>query len=566
MLPSVNIIPSQTGRTVEKQPRCLWVFFHETNLAISLRYTFTVLFETFRKEQAMSQNLYLDTRGNCTDHVTFTEAVVNGLANGGGLYVPETIPQMTVQEICDLASLPYAQRAARIYKAFDVDLPDAVIDRITSEAYGENFDDQAICPITEVEPGVHVLELWHGPTSAFKDMALQCLPRFFSASTQQMRDAGTLSDKHMILVATSGDTGKAALAGFADVDGTSIGVMYPDGGVSDIQFKQMATQRGANVTVWGVKGNFDDCQTGAKRVFNDAAFAEELHSEFGIALSSANSINWGRLMPQIVYYVSAYGQLVANGAVEAGDPIDVCVPTGNFGNILAAYYAKQMGTPIRMLYCASNENRILTDFINTGTYDISDRPFVKTPSPSMDILVSSNLERQLFELTGRDSAAIAGWMADLSNNRKFQVDRDTFAKMRELYRGDCVDNETCLQTIREVFEQHDYLLDPHTAVAYKVAERLRETDVPVVVASTAHWAKFGNNVYRALHGIAATDPLPADVDALTGCALNNLIAEETGKHNVPAGLAELDSLPIRFTEVIDSSTDSIKNAVRAFLG
>ena len=514
----------------------------------------------------MSNNLYLDTRGNCAEHATFTEAVVDGLAAGGGLYVPETIPQLSLDEICALAKLPYAKRAAAIYKAFDTDLPDEVIDRITAEAYGDNFDDEAICPITSVGDNLHVLELWHGPTSAFKDMALQCLPRFFGASTQQMRDEGKLSDKHMILVATSGDTGKAALAGFADVDGVSIGVMYPDGGVSDIQFKQMATQRGNNVIVWGVKGNFDDCQTGAKRVFNDNAFADELHSDFQIALSSANSINWGRLMPQIVYYVSAYGAMVAAGNVAAGDPIDVCVPTGNFGNILAAYYAKRMGTPIRMLYCASNENRVLTDFINTGTYDISERPFVKTPSPSMDILVSSNLERQLFELTGRDAQAIAGWMADLNADRKFQVDRDTFAKMRELYRSDSVDNETCLATIREVFEAYDYLIDPHTAVAFKVAERLHEDDVPCVVASTAHWAKFGNNVYRALHNIAPLDPLPADVAALSGCALNNLIAEETGKHNVPAGLAELDELPIRFTEVIEGTTDSIKDAVRAFLG
>jgi threonine synthase len=270
-------------------------------------------------------------------------------------------------------------------------------------------------------------------------------------------------------------------------------------------------------------------------------------------------------MPQIVYYISAYAQLVANGEIERGEKVDVCVPTGNFGNILAAYYARRMGTPIRRLLCASNENRVLTDFINTGVYDISDRTFVKTPSPSMDILVSSNLERQLFELTGRDADAIKGWMDDLREKRGFRVDRDTFGKMRELYVADSVDNETCLATIREVFASKGYLMDPHTAVAYKVAENLREDGVPVVVASTAHWAKFGNNVYRALHGIALSEELPAEVAELTGCELNRLISSETGAAHIPVGLAELDELPIRFTQIIDGEAGAICDAVREFL-
>ena len=513
----------------------------------------------------MTENLYLDTRGASARHVSFTEAVVDGLATGGGLYVPENVPQLSLDDICALADLPYAQRAARIYRAFDIDLDDGQIEQITTGAYGDQFDTPDICPITSLPGDIHMLELWHGPTSAFKDMALQCLPRFFSASAAALRDRGQLDDTHMILVATSGDTGKAALEGFRDVDGVSIGVMYPDGGVSDIQYKQMATQRGGNVVVWGVRGNFDDCQTGAKNVFDDEEFASQLHERFHVALSSANSINWGRLMPQIVYYVSAYAQLVGTGAVAAGDPVDVCVPTGNFGNILAAYYARRMGTPIRRLLCASNENRVLTDFINTGTYDISDRTFVKTPSPSMDILVSSNLERQLFELTGRDAAAIKQWMADLREHGRFQVDCDTFAAMRELYLADSVDNETCLATIREAFDACGYLMDPHTAVAYKVAEHLREDGVPVIVASTAHWAKFGNNVYRALHGIALADDLPEEVAALTGCELNRLIADETGADHIPPGLSELDSLPIRFTETIDGRAIDIQDAICDFL-
>ena len=510
------------------------------------------------------QNLYVDTRGCCETPVPFTEAVVNGLAQGGGLYVPERIPSLTLEQITALAELPYAQRAATIYKAFDIDLPDDEIDRLMERSYGDNFDDEAVCPITSLDDDTHILELWHGPTSAFKDMALQCLPQFFSASADALRTAGRLDHEFLILVATSGDTGKAALEGFKNADGVRIGVLFPDGGVSDIQRKQMVTTTGDNVQVWGVRGNFDDCQTGVKKAFSDSSFAQKLLDEHAVALSSANSINWGRLMPQIVYYVSSYAELVAQGKVEAGDPVDVCVPTGNFGNILAAWYAKAMGVPFGMLMCASNENRVLADFISTGTYDISDRDFVTTPSPSMDILVSSNLERQLFELTGRDTQAIAGWMRDLSESRRFRVDADTFAKVRANFVADSVDNDECLAVIREVLAEHDYLLDPHTAVAYRVAQNVRGEN-PVLVASTAHWAKFGDNVYRALHNLPAGSPLPQDVSALTGCELNELISRETGGRPIPAGLASLDTMPVRFTEVIDGNVGSIEAAAEDFL-
>lgn len=511
----------------------------------------------------LEENNYIDTRGRSERPVPFTEAVVEGLAPGGGLFVPETIPSLSLDEIVALADLPYARRAAAIYRAFGVDLADDLVDSLMAEAYGSNFDDEEVCPITSLDETTHVLELWHGPTSAFKDMALQCLPRFFSASAKKLREEGKMDHEFLILVATSGDTGKAALEGFKDQEGVKIAVMYPDGGVSDIQFKQMATQGGSNTMVWGVRGNFDDCQTGAKAVFGDKEFGERLMGEHKVALSSANSINWGRLLPQVVYYVSSYARLVADGKIEAGQELDVCVPTGNFGNILAAYYAKRMGTPIGLLMCASNENRVLTDFINTGVYDISDRPFVLTPSPSMDILVSSNLERQLFELTGRDAGAIAGWMEDLRSEGRFRVDAGTFAALREQYASDSVGSEECLETIRRVFEEKGYLLDPHTAVAFEVAERLRGEN-PVLVASTAHWAKFGGAVYRGLHGLSVRDELPAEVASLTGCQLNALIAEETGASPIPAGLAALDDLPIRFTEVIDSSVESIEEATLGF--
>ena len=261
-------------------------------------------------------NNYVDTRGICKTPVAFTEAVVNGLATGGGLYVPEHIPHMNLDEIIELGNLPYAERAAKVYKLFEVDMPDELIDELMKSAYGAQFDSKEICPIESLDEDTHILELWHGPTSAFKDMALQCLPRFFSASVKLLQERGKLDRDFMILVATSGDTGKAALEGFRDVPGVSIGVMYPHGGVSDIQYKQMATQRGENVCVWAVEGNFDDCQNAAKAVFSDEEFAKKLLEEQHTALSSANSINWGRLLPQVVYYISAYALLVKKGKIE----------------------------------------------------------------------------------------------------------------------------------------------------------------------------------------------------------------------------------------------------------
>lgn len=512
----------------------------------------------------MEHNCYIDTRGNVKTPLSFTEALVKGLAQGGGLFVPQNLPSFGLDEIIALADLPYAQRAAKVYQAFDTDLDDETIERLMEATYGAAFDTEDICPVTSLDEKTHVLELWHGPTSAFKDMALQCLPNFFSESARKLREEGVIDHTFLILVATSGDTGKAALEGFKDKDGIQIAVMYPDGGVSDIQYKQMATQEGSNVNVWAVSGNFDDCQTGAKNVFDDDAFNEALMNEQKVALSSANSINWGRLLPQVVYYISTYAQLVKEGKVNAGDPIDVCVPTGNFGNILAAWYAKRMGTPIDMLFCASNENKVLTDFIASGTYDIADRAFVLTPSPSMDILVSSNVERQLFELSGRKSELIAEWMRELKEDKAFTVDDETREKLQSEFKADSVDSETCLRTIKETFDRYDYLIDPHTAVAMKVADNLRSEN-PVVIASTAHWAKFGDNVYRALHDLAPEEALPEEVASLSGCELNELIVRETNKTHIPRGLAELDEKPIRFTEVIEGSKRAIEAAVEDFV-
>ena len=499
-------------------------------------------------------SMYHSTRSSVKE-CSAKRAVLDGLAPDGGLYVTDGLGAERV-DLDRIVAQTYAENAALILKTLLDDYTDEEIAACVEAAYGDTFAAPETVPVVNVGDD-HILELFHGPTSAFKDVALQMLPQLMS------RAAASTSERIMILAATSGDTGKAALAGFADTPGLGITVFYPHGGTSEIQRLQMVTQQGDNVAVGAVRGNFDDTQSAVKRIFSDEALRERLRVQ-GVVLSSANSINWGRLMPQIVYYVSAYAQLVADGKLGLGDELDVCVPTGNFGNILAAYYAKRMGVPLGMLYCASNENRVLTDFINTGTYDISEREFVLTPSPSMDILVSSNLERQLFELTGRDAEAIAGWMSDLREQRRFRVDEETFARVRELFASDSIDNATCLDTIKRVLDEHDYLLDPHTAVAYQTAENLRGEN-PVLIASTAHWAKFGDNVYRALHGLEPGAPLPDDVAALSGCALNQLIARETGHDDIPRGLAELDALPIRFGEVIEGGTDSIEAAAARFL-
>ncbi len=527
-------------------------------------------------------NTYIDTRGFTTEDTTFTRAIIQGIALGGGLFVPRVLPKLSLEEIVALGDLRYSKQAAHIFRRFGVDLPDDIIDSLMTQAYGENFDAPAIAPIAAVTEDTFVLELWHGPTSAFKDLALQCLPVFFSAAIDKQRGAdhswspakesistadtgaSPYDSDYLILVATSGDTGKAALEGFKDRNHTNIIVFYPNGGVSDIQLRQMTTQLGNNVAVFGVDGNFDDCQTAVKAAFNDKDFNDMLLEKYNLRLSSANSINWGRLLPQIIYYVSAYAQMVKRGDVAAGSEIDVCVPTGNFGNILGAYYAAEIGVPLGRLLCASNENRVLADFINTGVYDISERAFVLTPSPSMDILVSSNLERQLFELTGRNAEAIRGWMDDLKTTGRFQVDKDTFAKLRQNYSADWVSNADCLQTIREVYEAHNYLIDPHTAVAWKVAERLRSTN-PVLVVSTAHWAKFGTDVYRALNGIKPGEPIE---ESFTQAGVTGLIEHIKATYNagsIPAPLAELNNMEVRFKDSCGYDVEDIKAAVVSWL-
>lgn len=460
--------------------------------------------------------------------VTASEAIAQGLSQEGGLFVPESFPQVDVQALC---GLDYPTLAAEILKQYLTDYSPEFLTSATQQSYGSAFGGKAGA-MAPVCPGTWALELWHGPTCAFKDYALQLMPKLL---VEAKRNLGR-TEQTRILVATSGDTGKAALDGYHDVPGVDIAVFYPTGGTSEIQRLQMATQEGANVAVYAVQGNFDDAQTGVKKVFGDPAVAAAL-AEKGVRLSSANSINWGRLVPQIVYYFAAYGQLLRAGEISFGDPVDFCVPTGNFGDILAGYYAKRMGLPVGMLICASNENNVLTDFLSTGCY-AARRTFYKTTSPSMDILVSSNLERLLYHITGSD-AAVAGWMQSLNETGSYTVDKDTLAAIQQSF--DCgwaSEAEVC-QEIRARYEQDGYLCDTHTAVAFHVAAQKKRENVPMVVLSTASPFKFPRSVLEALGHTAPEN----DFEAMSA------LEAATGR-TAPASLAALRTKAERFHAVI----------------
>lgn len=460
--------------------------------------------------------------------VTASEAIAQGLSQEGGLFVPESFPQVDVQALC---GLDYPTLAAEILKQYLTDYSPEFLTSATQQSYGSAFGGKAGA-MAPVCPGTWALELWHGPTCAFKDYALQLMPKLL---VEAKRNLGR-TEQTRILVATSGDTGKAALDGYHDVPGVDISVFYPTGGTSEIQRLQMATQEGANVAVYAVQGNFDDAQTGVKKVFGDPAVAAAL-AEKGVRLSSANSINWGRLVPQIVYYFAAYGQLLRAGEISFGDLVDFCVPTGNFGDILAGYYAKRMGLPVGMLFCASNENNVLTDFLSTGCY-AARRTFYKTTSPSMDILVSSNLERLLYHITGSD-AAVAGWMQSLNETGSYTVDKDTLAAIQQSFGcGWASEAEVC-QEIRARYEQDGYLCDTHTAVAFHVAAQKKRENVPMVVLSTASPFKFPRSVLEALGHTAPEN----DFEAMSA------LEAATGR-TAPASLAALRTKAERFHAVI----------------
>jgi threonine synthase len=475
---------------------------------------------------------YHSTR-DTTLSVTAARAIASGLAPDGGLFVPETIPRLPEGWTERLRGLSYPERAAYVMSLYLDGFTGLEV--IAAEAY-KDF----AAPLRRASDGAYYLELFHGPTCAFKDMALQALPRLLP---QALRLSGETRET-VILVSTSGDTGKAALEGFKDIPGVRVLVFYPHGGVSRTQELQMTTQEGGNVGVVAVRGNFDDAQTAMKRVFADPALRAELDRR-RLAFGSANSINWGRLAPQIPYYVSAYLDMLDSGAVQPGQPMDVCVPTGNFGNILAAWYAKRMGTPIGRLLCASNRNHILTDFLRTGVYDTR-RDFFTTLSPSMDILVSSNLERCLYHLSGGDAEAIRAWMAALRETGRFEASGPVKAALGDTFAADFCDDRETLNVLRETFERSGVLLDPHTAVARAVADR-RRGENPVVMVSTASPFKFAQAVCDAL-GLA--ERTPEALSAHTGLP-------------VPAPLTGLEARQARFDKVID--TGDMTSAVLAFL-
>jgi threonine synthase len=484
---------------------------------------------------------YKSTRDSSI-RVESAAAIAKGISEEGGLFVPESIPSISMDELKSLAGMNYAQRAAFVFSKYLTDYTDAELRYCTESAYTTKaFDTENIAEIAHLFEGTYMLELWHGPTCAFKDMALQILPYFLTTAVKKLN----MDKKVVILVATSGDTGKAALEGFKDVPGTEIMVFYPVEGVSDMQKRQMVTQEGENVTVCAVKGNFDDCQSGVKKIFTDHTVLDALEKG-GMTFSSANSINWGRLVPQIVYYVSSYVSLAESGEIAYGDLLNVVVPTGNFGNILAAYYAKMMGVPLGKLICASNINKVLTDFIRTGVYN-RNRQFYPTTSPSMDILISSNLERLLYLLTGEDDAQIREWFTALAEKGTYEVTDAVKAKLTEQFYGGFCDDAETKATIAELYQKYGYTCDTHTAVAVKVYEDYRKETgdtTKTLIASTASPFKFSASVLDALGKKPADGTDEYDMVELL---------HEVSSMEIPQSLAALKTKPRRFDGSIDKS-------------
>lgn len=489
---------------------------------------------------------YISTRGAHSEGVSSAYAIKTGLASDGGLFMPESIPEIDLEYIKELSVLSYPERAAKILSLF---LSDYGYDELLADAEASYSKEKFLpspAPITELSGRKYMLELWHGPTCAFKDMALQIMPRLFVRALKKCGE----EREALILVATSGDTGKAALEGYRDIQGTMIKVFYPIDGVSEVQKLQMQTQGGSNVSVVGIRGNFDDAQTGVKKIFSDTDFAEKLNAG-GVFLSSANSINWGRLVPQIVYYISAYCDMYNNGAIQLGEKIDVCVPTGNFGNIFACYIAKKMGLPVDKLVCASNKNNILTDFIESGIYD-RNRSFYTTMSPSMDILISSNLERLLYLLFGCEKCA--EYMGKLGAEGKYSLSSEELALLKESFVGYFTDEEECKETVRHVYENESRLIDTHTAVAVSAAERYMsdyEARSAMLVVSTASAYKFAGDVLLSLTGNKPEKDLFAP----------KILSERTGV-DIPLSLEKILSKAPIHSEVIDK--ERMADAVLGF--
>ena len=489
---------------------------------------------------------YTSTR-NKNLKITASQAVLQGLSKDGGLFVPTEIPKLTVS-LSQLADMNYREVAYEVMKLYLTDYTEEELKNCIKNAYDEKFDTEEIAPLTYAD-GVYYLELFHGKTIAFKDMALSILPHLMITAAKK----NGVKNEIVILTATSGDTGKAALAGFADVKGTKIIVFYPKDGVSDIQKQQMVTQTGDNTFVIGINGNFDQAQTGVKAMFNDAALKDEMEKN-GYQFSSANSINIGRLVPQIVYYVYAYSRLLKEEKIKDGETINVTVPTGNFGNILAAYYAKQMGLPINRLICASNENRVLYDFFGNGVYD-KNREFKLTNSPSMDILISSNLERLIYRIAGEDDRKNTAFMDDLNQTGRYEITPDMRKGLSDFY-GNFADETETAEEIKRVYEDTGYVLDTHTAVASAVYNKYKKETgdaTPCVIASTASPFKFTRAVMRA---IGRDDASLSDIE------LTDRLSE-VANVPVPSAINEIKTAPVRHTTMCE--VDAMPSEVRKIL-
>ena len=489
---------------------------------------------------------YKSTRSSQT--ATASQAILKGLADDGGLFVPMTIPALD-KSVEELSKMTYQEVAYEVMSKFFTDFTEEELKNCIAKAYDSKFDTKEIAPIVKKD-NAYYLELFHGATIAFKDMALSILPHLLTTSAKKNH----VKNEIVILTATSGDTGKAALAGFADVENTRIVVFYPKGGVSTIQEKQMVTQKGDNTFVVGIKGNFDQAQSGVKAIFGDKELAKEM-DEKGFQFSSANSINIGRLIPQVVYYVYAYAQLVAKNEIKNGDKINVVVPTGNFGNILAAFYAKNMGLPIAKLICASNDNKVLFDFFRTGTYD-KNREFILTNSPSMDILISSNLERLIYRTAGNDEEKNSELMRELTEDGKYTITDEMKENLKDFYGNYATEKETAA-FIKELYEKTGYIIDTHTAVAADVYKKYREEtadNTPSVIASTASPFKFTRSVMNAID---------EKYDSMGDFELVDELSK-IGKVKVPAAIEEIRNAETRHNTVCE--VGKMKDTVRIFLG
>ncbi len=492
--------------------------------------------------------MYSSTR-NSEKKITASQAILKGLADDGGLFVPESIPTLDVS-LEELAKMSYQETAYAVMKKFFTDFTEEELKNCINKAYDSKFDTTEIAPLVSAD-GAYYLELFHGSTIAFKDMALSILPHLLITAARK----NNVKNDIVILTATSGDTGKAALAGFADVEGTKIIVFYPKNGVSPIQEKQMVTQKGKNTFVVGINGNFDQAQTGVKQMFGDKALAAEMDAA-GYQFSSANSINIGRLVPQVVYYVYAYAKMYANGAIAKDEKINVVVPTGNFGNILAAFYAKNMGLPIGKLICASNENKVLYDFFSTGTYD-KNREFILTSSPSMDILISSNLERLIYNIAGNDAAKNAELMKQLQTTGKYDITADMKNKLDDFY-GNYTSEQETAEVIKALYEKTGYIIDTHTAVAAGVYGKYKaqtgDNDTKTVIASTASPFKFTRSVMNAID---------SKYDSMEDFELVDELSK-LGNVKVPQAIEEIRTAPVLHDTVCE--VDQMPSVVKKYLG